>query len=262
MGYVCLVLAITALGAIVYLLRVEYVRFHADPSPAPPPLPEKAALQPWHARMAMLIAGLSVLGALLVWQASSTFGTASNLSQQVLQDTTQYQTELAVQNSRIEFGARLSLLYQDDLFTETQLYKLARSYRSINNVNEALQLEAEARVDGAQERAFDPGFLYYSPTASSSGAVTYSPADEETVAEEQNRDLITLDPAHATTIESQVSADRSKGQRIVLATALFVAAVFFLTVANLGWRHRRIRTMIPGVLAVVAGVAVLAVAVV
>jgi hypothetical protein len=259
---VCLALAILVLLGAGHLFRMELLRFRADPTPAPPLPPEKAALETWHARMALLIASLSILAALNVWLASSAFGGGSDLGQQVLQDETQYQTVLAVQNSRIEFGARLSLLYQQHLYTEDQLYKVAQADRKAGNTQEALQLEAEARVEGAQERALDPGFLYYSPQAHANGTTTFNVPEEMTVAKEENRDLIALDPSHLAVIESQVNSDRNEGQQIVLATALFVAAIFFFTVTNLGWRHHRWRTMTPGLLATAAAVGLLTAAVV
>jgi hypothetical protein len=259
---VCLVLAILVLLGAGHLFRVELLRFRADPAPAPPLPPEKAALESWHARMALLIASLSILAALNVWLASSAFGGASDLGQQVLQDETQYQTVLAVQNSRIEFGARLSLLYQQHLFTEDQLYNEATADRDVGNTNEALQLEAEARLEGAQERALNTGFLYYSPETTLSGASKFNVPEEKAVAKEEHRDLIALDPSHLSTIQSEVNGDRNEGQQIVLATALFVAAIFFFTVTNLGWRHHRWRTMTPGLVATAAGLALLTAAVV
>ncbi len=261
MRFLCVALAILVLFGAGHLFAVEYKRYRADPTPAPPLPPEKAALETWHSRMALLIASLSILAALNVWLASSAFGSASDLGQQILQDETQYQTVLAVQNSRIEFGARLTLLYQEHLSTENQLYKIATADRNAGNTQEARQLEGEARVEAAQERALGTGYLYYSPHLDSHGNAVFNSAEELTVATEENRDLIALDPSHLATIESRVSSNRDEGQDVVLATALFVTAVFFFTVTNLGWRHNRWRTMAPGLLATAAGLALLTAAV-
>ncbi len=261
MKFLCVALGILVLLGAGHLFGVEFKRFRADPTPAPPLPPEKAALETWHARMALLIASLSILAALNVWLASSVFGSASDLGQQVLQDQTQYQTVLAVQNSRIEFGDRLTLLYQEHLSTEDQLYKIAASDRAAGDTQGARQLEAEARVEAAQERALDTGFLYYSPHVESNGIATFNSAEELAVAREENRELIALDPSHLASIETQVSSQRNEGQNVVLATALFVTAVFFFTVTNLGWRHNRWRTMAPGLVATAAGLALLTAAV-
>lgn len=261
MKFVCVALAILVLFGAGHLFRLEVLRFRKDPTPAPPLPPEEAAREKWHTHMAILIAALSVLAALNVWLASSAFGGASGLGSQVLQDQTQYQTVLAVQNSRIDFGDRLSQLVQQHLYTEDQLYKVAAADRKAGDTQEAVQLEAEARVEGAQERALNPGFLYYSAETQSNGTATFSVPEETTVAKEENRDLIALDPAHLAIIESQVDSDRNEGQQIVLATALFVAAIFFFTVTNLGWRHRRWRTMAPGLLSTAAALGLLVAAV-
>ena len=52
----------------------------------------------------MLVAGLSIVGALLAWWASSEFSLASSLSQQALQEATQYQTVKAEQDGYVAFG--------------------------------------------------------------------------------------------------------------------------------------------------------------
>ena len=74
-------LAVLLLGGLL-LLRLEWRRYRADRAPAPPPTPEEAALDRWNAGVVMLVAGLSVVGAIIAFWASSQFSSASGLSQQ------------------------------------------------------------------------------------------------------------------------------------------------------------------------------------
>ncbi len=72
--------------------------------PAPPPTPEEAALDRWNAGVVMLVVGLSVVGTILAFWASSQFSSASGLSQQAVQEVTQYQTVKAEQDGYVDFG--------------------------------------------------------------------------------------------------------------------------------------------------------------
>ncbi len=244
-----------------YLLRIEWSRFKADRSPAPPPSPEVAALDRWNAGVAMLIAGISIVGALLAWWASTTFDAASSLDQQALQQMTQYQTTKAVQDSYINLGARLSEAFQEHTVAESNLYTQAGWARKAGNLPQALQLEAQARVEGAEERALYPGFVgYWASLPNAKGDVGYSRAQQEAYAYETVTDLRTLDAEHVAALNGSARSLRAKGQRILLAGALLIMAVFFLTVSYLGWKHRRVHTLAPGVLAMAAALAVLVVA--
>jgi hypothetical protein len=217
----------------------------------------------------MLVAGLSIAGALLAWSASSEFSRASDLSQQALQESTQYQTVKAEQNGYVDFGARLAESYQEQTVAESALYQEAAAAREADQLDRALPLEAQARVEGAQARALDPGFLCYWPfSPGSNGAVDYdSQALQATELEspcvQPDQDptaLRTLDQSHVGALEATAKADRSKAEEVVLAGALVIVAVFFLTLSYLGWRHRRAHTLLPGVMAVAAALVIAAVA--
>lgn len=261
-------LAVLLAGGI-YLLSMEWSRYRADRSPAPPPTPEEASLDRWNAGVVMLVAGLSVVGALMAWWASSNFSLASDQSQQAVQEATQYQTVKAQQDGYIEFGARLSEAYQEHTVAASSLFSEAANAWVTNQGARAQSLETQARVEGAQERALIPGFVCYWPSNwGPGGSVTYDvrplqASELELPCVEPDQDpsaLRTQDQSHQDALEQAAATDRSTAQAIVLAGALVIVAVFFLTLSYLGWRHRRARSLGAGVLAVgvALGVTVLA----
>jgi len=67
------------------------------------------------------VAGLSVVGALLAWWASSEFSTASSTSLQAVQEAAQYLTVKAEQDSYVSFGERLAATYQEHTVAESEL---------------------------------------------------------------------------------------------------------------------------------------------
>jgi len=264
---ICALAVLLVAGAL--LLRMEWRRYRFDRSPSPPPTPEEAALDRWNAGVVMLVAGLSIAGALLAWWASSEFSLASDESQQALAQTTQYQTVKAEQDSYVDFGVRLAQQYQQHTVAEANLYQQAAYALQAGQSLSALQLEAQARTQGAQARALAPGFVCYFPySPGAGGLVDYDLAGQlatelanPCVQPGQDQTALqTLGPSHIAALESTARAERSTAEQIVLAGALIIVAVFFLTVSYLGWKHRRAHALAPGVLAIAAalGVAVAA----
>ncbi|HTV12705.1 MAG TPA: hypothetical protein VME20_12680 [Acidimicrobiales bacterium] len=257
-------LVLLLLGAL-YLLRLEWRRFLADRSPAPPPSPEEAALDRWNAGVVVLVAGLSIVGAMMAFWASSKFSAASGLSQQALQEVAQYQTVKAEQDGYLDYGARLSETYQEHTVAESALYARAAAAWSANDPTEARALEAEARVEGAVERALVPGFLCYWPSSrGENGSVYYDEAGLRASEVESpcvqpgqgSSALRTLGASQAGALGASASNDRSQAEQIVLAGAFVIIAAFFLTLSYLGWRHRRARWSGAGVFAIAVSLGV------
>jgi Arc/MetJ-type ribon-helix-helix transcriptional regulator len=251
------------------LLRLEWRRYRADRSPAPPPDPEEAALDRWNAGVVMLVAGLSIVGAVMAFWASGKFSSASDLSQQAVQEVTQYQTVKAEQDGYVDFGARLSEDYQEHTAAESNLYSEAAAAWAAGETTEAAALEADARVEGAQERALVTGFVCYWPSyRGAGGSVVYDvPAlrasEVELPCVQPGQDpsaLRTLGNAQADALAQTAANNRAEAQQIVLGGAFLIAAVFFLTLSYLGWRHRRARSLASGVvaMAVALGISIVA----
>ncbi len=258
------------LAVAVFLLVAEWRRYLKDRMPAPPPTPEEASLDRWNAGVVMLVAGISISGALLAWWAASQFSAAANASQQALTEATQYQTVKAEQDGYVDFGARLAESYQEHTVAATQLYSEAASAWSAGQGNVALELETQARLESAQARALYPGFVCYWPFYSSApgGRVDFNVAQEKaseaqgacTQADQDPTALRTLGPAAVAQVEATASSDRGTAEEIVLAGALLIVAVFFMTMSYLAWRHRRAHYLAPGVVSVAAALVVCAAA--
>lgn len=260
---ICALAVLFAAGC--YLLAKEWRRFRLDRAPAPPPEPEEAAVDRWYAGMVMLVAGLSIAGAIIAFWASSEFTSASDAGQQALQEGTQYQTVLSQQDSYLNFGANLAQTYQQHTVAESSLYSEAAAAWQAGQTSQALALEAQARVEGAQERLLVTGFTCYWPYAPGlEGQVNYdlsqlraSEVESPCVQPDQDPSALrTLDEGHQKALESTAASDRSRAEAVVLAGALVIAAVFFLTVSYLGWRHRRAHSLAPGVAAIGMALAV------
>ena len=255
-------LAVCALTVLVlggcYLMTREWRRYRADRSPAPPPPPEEAALDGWNAGMVMLVAGISIVGAFLAFWAANDFSNASSSSQQALQEATQYQTVKSEQDGFLNFGAELSQALEEHTVDESGLFNKAASAWSAGDAQLAGELEAQARVQGAAERALAPGFTCYWPSAGLEGTLDYNLAGLRAseiespcvLPDQDSTSLRTLNPAHQAALVNAATNDRSKAEAIVLSGAFLILAVFFLTISYLGSRHRRLYFLTPGVASV------------
>lgn len=267
MGWVAVAGLVVLLAGGVFLFRQELRRFRQDKAPTPPPTPEEASKDPWNAGMVMLVAGLSIVGATMALWASNDFSKASGLSQQAVQEATQYQVVKSEQDGYIDFGSQLAETYQEHTVAESSLYAQAAAAWDQGDSALAQDLESQARVQGAAERALMPGFTCYWPYPPAAGGVVRYDLSQEHASEvespcvlpdQDSTALRTLDEAHQQAVEAAAAADRSDAERVVLAGALVIVAVFFLTISYLGWRHRRRFSLAPGVLAI-AGALVMAV---
>lgn len=243
-----------------YLVLAEWTRMRRDRTPLPPLDPEVAATDRWHNAVTLAIAALSIIGAVMAWDASNQFDSASDLSREAVNESVRYQSVRALSDGRIDFDARLTLLYQEHLRAEASYYEKATAARNTSDTVHAGQLEAEARVEGAVARLFSASFLTSFPTINADNSVTYDRQAQLALARADDSDLRTLDPASVRTISVESSQTRRVAQQLVVAGAMFIAAMFFLTVADLGWLHRRLLGAFPAFLAAFAGLGILFVA--
>jgi hypothetical protein len=241
-------------GGAVVAVR-EWRRYRVDRSPRPPLSADEREGDPFHTGVAVLIAAVSVAGAVLAFQASTVFGDASELSGRSIQERTQLSKEAGFVDTKIDFGARLATIYQEHLRTVTELERLAAAARAAGDGPRAQRLEADLRVERAATRVIDAGFLGpYRPDVDD-GAVTY---DRERLRAREaitNPDLRTLDPA-ATQAEAERA--RRKGLALLGVGALFGLVLLLLTVTNLGPVHRRLRALVPAVALTAVAFALLA----
>ena len=251
--------AVTVVGCL-YLVVAEWSRYSKDRAPQPPIDPELAASDRWHNGVTYAIAALSIVGALLAWQASEGFDGAGDLSRQAVDQGVRYQSVRSASDGRIDFDARLALIYQEHLRLERSFYTRADELRAAGDNAGAARLEAEARVEGAQARLIASSFLSYFPIVAEDGSVSVDRDANAGVARAGDTDLRTLDPANVRAVTQEAGETRRTAQQLVVAGALLIAAMFFLTVADLGWLHRRLLAAVPAALATVAALVILVVA--
>lgn len=264
-------IAVGALGFLLasgcWVLLQEIRRYRADRAHAPAPEPEEAALDRWNAWVVMVVAGISVVGALLAFWASADFSAASSASQQAVQEATQYQTIKSEQDGFINFGADLTQTVQEHTVQESTLYKEAAAAWSSGQASLAQQLEADARAEGAVERALISGYTcYWANLPGPGGVMQYNIAELQASEVESpcvlpgqdSSSLRTLGPSHQQALTNSAANDRSHGEAVVLAGALLILAVFCLTVSYLGPKHRRSLAVSPGVVSIAAALVVAA----
>jgi hypothetical protein len=254
------VLCLVVIVAGAYLVWMELGRRAREPGPLPPLTEEESSRDVWHNVAAIVICGLSIIGSLVAWRAATTFDEASGLSHQAIDESVRYQGKKALADGKIDFGARLSLLYQEHLRAEATLYKQADAARTSGQTARAKDLEAAARIEGAQARTLAASFLTYVPDTGDDGSVNYDRAAKAELARVDNIDLRTLDPEHVASVQRSATDTRTSAQELVLAGALIIAAMFFFTVADLGARHHRLRFSVPALMASTGGLLVLLIA--
>jgi hypothetical protein len=268
------VIGLISVGALGFLLAIgcwvllqEIRRYRADRAHAPAPEPEEAALDRWNAWVVMVVAGISVVGALLAFWASADFSAASSASQQAVQEATQYQTIKSEQDGFINFGADLTQTVQEHTVQESTLYTEAAAAWSSGQASLAEQLEADARAQGAVERALISGYTcYWANLPGAGGVMQYNVAELQASEVESpcvlpgqdSSSLRTLDPSHQQALTNSAANDRSHAEAVVLAGALLILAVFCLTVSYLGPKHRRSLAVSPGVVSIAAALVVAA----
>ncbi|HTW10277.1 MAG TPA: hypothetical protein VME46_22425 [Acidimicrobiales bacterium] len=239
-----------------HLLRLEWKRFAVDKKPAPAPTPEEASLERWSAGVVMLVAGLSIVGAVMAFWASGKFSDANDLSQQAVQEVTQYQTIKGEQDGYLSFGERLTESLQEESVAESSAFSQAAAAWSGGQYAQAEALEARARVAAAGQRALAGGYLcYWMTTFGPGGSVVYNVSQQQvleaerpcTWAGQDDTALRTLANGQANSLESAAETDRSHAEDIVLAGAFLILAVFFMTISYLGRKHRRLLPLTAGV---------------
>jgi hypothetical protein len=234
----CAATGLLVVGGVV-LLIVEFRRYRQDRSPAPPLAPEQAGRDHWSMFLLDLVACLSILAAVISWQASSAFGTAAGMDSQSVQQAASYQAAAAKWESIVEFEARITAQYQQYTLQAAQLRTQAAALRG-SDPSTADLLLARARVDEAEASAFANAYLLAPPTSGPTpGSKVYDRRASQTLALQFDIEYRTLQ-AVAAQLRTQAATTRGRAQTLVLAGALLAVAIFFWTVCRLVRLHRRL----------------------
>jgi hypothetical protein len=209
--------------------------------------PERSA-----AVLAILIGFASVFSAVLAWQASLASIDASRYqSLAVQQQARREQIEREIEGT-VEQDQRFVAAYQEHALAARELQSQADAIRA-TDAQAADALDVEAQSESAQARALQPFFT---------GATGIHLADDGTVPydktfvlrnlQDSNLELRDLTTSNVNQLAEQAD---TKSIQLVAVAAVIIAALFFLTVAQVSRTRPRIRQMffVAGALLVISG---------
>jgi hypothetical protein len=218
-------------------------------SPAPPG-------DAFRIRVAVLIAIVSIAGAVGAWRASVSSIHAAALDQEGEQQLVQQEQRKAALVGKVANDLQLLARYQGHVKSWRILSTQADRMRP-RNEDLAQSFEAQAQGELSQARALRPFFEAATPDfGDERGTVAYDPAFVLRNLEEGDPDLAVLRPDE--TFEEAHDA-HGKTVDLVGVVALFIASVFMLTVAQFTRRGLRELFAVAGILVMVAGFVLFAV---
>jgi hypothetical protein len=181
--------------------------------------------------IALLITAVSILSAVAAWRASVVSGDAGSLDQRATQER--------VRKQQIE--GQLDAVVQQDLRLFPRYLTHLRSYQTLTKRAKAKEdedalLAGDLRRDAGEELALTRLLyqeLYFKPIF---GDAVYDEAGARAYLRTTDSDLASLDPDKALDLAQE---ERDRGTTLVGVTALFIGALFFLTLAQVGRRLAR-----------------------
>jgi hypothetical protein len=204
------------------------------------------------ALLAVLIGFASVFSAVIAWQASlSSIDAGRYQSLAVQQQARREQIERELEGT-VEQDLRFVAEYQEHALAARELQAQADSIRA-TDATAADALDVEAQSESAQARALAPFFLGAGGIAlDENGTVPYDREFVLRALEDGNLELRELKTSNVSDLADRADA---KAIQLVAVAAVIVAALFFLTVAQVSRTRIRVRQMffVGGGLLVVAG---------
>jgi hypothetical protein len=204
------------------------------------------------ALLAVLIGFASVFSAVIAWQASlSSIDAGRYQSLAVQQQARREQIERELEGT-VEQDLRFVAEYQEHALAARELQSQADSIRA-TDATAADALDVEAQSESAQARALAPFFMGAGGIAlDENGTVPYDKEFVLRALEDSNLELRELKTSNVGDLADRADA---KAIQLVAVAAVIVAALFFLTVAQVSKTRIRVRQMffVGGGLLVVAG---------
>jgi len=199
--------------------------------------------------VAVLIAIVSILGAGVAWSASTTSNRSSDLDQQAQQEFLLRQQILTSARASIGEELRRVADLQEQVLAERTLRKQADRFR-ITQPDVAAILDAQAQGQAALARTTGSLFFAAAPTVAADGTVSY---DRKQAMNNLLSQYVIYQQLHPNETQAEANRADEKYRRVVGVGVLFVAALFFFTVAEFGRRRIRYPVAVLGVLALIAG---------
>lgn len=175
--------------------------------------------------IALGIVVVSILAAVMAWQSSVWGERSGNTDELTRQDQVQLERILTSQNGAINQDIRVFNSFEEATLLAQELDQDARKLRGQASLD--LQLEAGAqRAEAKSQRRF---FESSAPRVDDNGDVVYDPAFTERLLRANNPELEVLRPDE---LRAEAREAGVKSVRLTGLAALFVAALLFLTLAE------------------------------
>jgi hypothetical protein len=215
------------------------------PVRTPPPGPSKR----YRLMVALLIVVASLAGAGVAWSASVSSTRASDLDQLAQQQFLEVQQILTSGRADIAEEIRRVGTFQQEIqaqrFFDQQSAALAAKYPAL-----AAQLASEAQGQAALARNTGALFFANSPQVSSDGTVKY---DRKQALDNLLSQYVVYQQLHPDQIQAEAAKEHTKSGRIVGVGIVLVAALFFLTLAQVARTRTRHAFLVAGTLILAVG---------
>lgn len=196
-----------------------------------------------------MIAAVSILGAGVAWSASIASSRSSDLNQQAEQEFLLRHQILTSAQAAVGEELRRVGSFQEQITAERILRQQANRLRK-SNPDVAAILDAQAQGEAALARTTGYFFFATFPTVGPDGTVGY---DRRQAVNNLLSQYVVYQQLHPNETQAEANDEDRKYRRIVAVGIVFVAALFFLTVAEIGARRIRYPFAALGVFALVAG---------
>ena len=216
---------------------------------------EAAGSDRFHNAVAVLIAVVSISGALLAWRAARVSGAAEGRAQGANQALVRNNEVSALADDSIALGGVQTLLLQEHVAQARTLAARAAALRSGPDAeataDEAATLEAQADEERAVSRLLGASFLsIFRPGYAADGTPAAYDGDLVRATHRAlNEDYRTLDAVQARSAAGARDLHRT-ARRLVAIGMLLTLTLFLLTLANMSPLHRRLWIFLPVVVAV------------
>jgi len=200
--------------------------------------------------VALLIVIASLAGALVAWSASVSSTKASDLDQLAQQQFLEVQQILTSGRADVAEELRRVGTFQQELqsqrFFDEQSKALAAKYPAL-----AAQLASEAQ--GQASLARNTGALFFAtfPRVSPDGTVSY---DRRQALNNLLSQYVIYQQLHPELIQAEAATEHTKAGRIVGSGIILVAALFFLTLAQVAKTRSRHAFLVAGTAILVVGI--------
>ncbi|MFL5799922.1 MAG: hypothetical protein ACJ77A_18590 [Actinomycetota bacterium] len=201
------------------------------------PGPDPGTADHFRAWVAVLIAVVSILGAVVVWRASVDSSDASDLGQQGIQQLILQQQKRGDIEAGVARDFRLFADFQEHVLNWRSLLTQADQAQPTDAAL-AADLRQQARRELSAARAIRPLIQAFDQPdyGNANGTVTFDPARQAAALEDADLELTGLHPARA--FAGEESTHR-RSLHLVGVAVLFAAALLFLTLAQVARRGPR-----------------------